>query len=55
MITAGFLSALSDIVAQKLSGIPKLQIKRLLLKVVFFLYEIGYVYLLIPRFSQLKA
>jgi peroxisomal membrane protein 2 len=39
-ITAGVLSALSDIVSQKLSGIQKLQIKRILLKVVqasFFL------------------
>ncbi|XP_042026335.1 peroxisomal membrane protein PMP22-like [Salvia splendens] len=35
MITAGVLSATSDIVAQKLSGIPKLQLKRLLLKVIF--------------------
>ncbi|KAK4398930.1 Peroxisomal membrane protein PMP22 [Sesamum angolense] len=31
----GVLSAISDIVAQKLSGIQKLQIKRLLLKVLF--------------------
>ncbi|KAL8469012.1 hypothetical protein ACS0TY_032000 [Phlomoides rotata] len=35
MITAGVLSATSDIVAQKLSGIQKLQLKRLLLKVIF--------------------
>ncbi|KAL8045967.1 hypothetical protein ABFX02_08G148700 [Erythranthe guttata] len=35
VITAGVLSAISDIVAQKLSGIKKLQIKRLLLKVLF--------------------
>ncbi|KAL0286196.1 UNVERIFIED_CONTAM: Peroxisomal membrane protein PMP22 [Sesamum angustifolium] len=35
VITAGVLSAISDIVAQKLSGIQKLQIKRLLLKVLF--------------------
>uniref|UniRef100_A0A6N2KMJ8 Peroxisomal membrane protein PMP22 n=1 Tax=Salix viminalis TaxID=40686 RepID=A0A6N2KMJ8_SALVM len=34
-ITAGVLSALSDIVSQKLSGIQKLQIKRILLKVLF--------------------
>ncbi|KAI4372300.1 hypothetical protein MLD38_010546 [Melastoma candidum] len=39
-ITAGALSATSDIVAQKLSGIPKLQLKRLLLKVLF-----GFAYL----------
>ncbi|KAL7142806.1 hypothetical protein ABFS83_08G149100 [Erythranthe nasuta] len=35
VITAGILSAISDIVAQKLSGIKKLQIKRLLLKLLF--------------------
>ncbi|XP_057764934.1 peroxisomal membrane protein PMP22 isoform X2 [Salvia miltiorrhiza] len=35
MITAGVLSAVSDIVAQKLTGIQKLQLKRLLLKVIF--------------------
>ncbi|KAH6787758.1 Peroxisomal membrane 22 kDa family protein [Perilla frutescens var. hirtella] len=35
VITAGVLSAVSDIVAQKLSGIQKLQLKRLLLKVIF--------------------
>ncbi|XP_047939848.1 peroxisomal membrane protein PMP22-like [Salvia hispanica] len=35
MITAGVLSAVSDIAAQKLSGIQKLQLKRLLLKVIF--------------------
>ncbi|KAJ6935064.1 peroxisomal membrane protein PMP22-like [Populus alba x Populus x berolinensis] len=34
-ITTGVLSAVSDIVAQKLSGIQKLQIKRILLKVPF--------------------
>ncbi|KAL6573834.1 Peroxisomal membrane protein pmp22 [Orobanche hederae] len=33
MLTAGVLSAVSDIAAQKLSGIQKLQLKRLLLKV----------------------
>ncbi|XP_068324076.1 peroxisomal membrane protein PMP22-like isoform X3 [Pyrus communis] len=33
-ITAGVLSAISDIVSQKLTGIQKLQIRRLLLKVV---------------------
>ncbi|XP_059662460.1 peroxisomal membrane protein PMP22-like isoform X2 [Cornus florida] len=33
-ITAGVLSAVSDIVAQKITGIKKLQIRRLLLKVV---------------------
>ncbi|KAK4485069.1 hypothetical protein RD792_007677 [Penstemon davidsonii] len=35
MITAGVLSAISDVAAQKLTGIQKLQIKRLLLKVIF--------------------
>ncbi|KAF7149716.1 hypothetical protein RHSIM_Rhsim02G0105800 [Rhododendron simsii] len=39
-ITAGVLSAISDIVAQKLSGIQKLQLRHLLLKVVF-----GFAYL----------
>ncbi|PON91256.1 Mpv17/PMP [Trema orientale] len=34
-ITAGVLSGLSDIVSQKLTGIQKLQLKRLLLKVLF--------------------
>ncbi|KAL9236948.1 hypothetical protein vseg_011555 [Gypsophila vaccaria] len=34
VITAGVLSAISDIVSQKLSGIQKLQIRRLLLKVL---------------------
>lgn len=34
-ITAGVLSAISDIVSQKLSGIQKIQLRRLLLKVVF--------------------
>lgn len=34
-ITAGVLSAISDIVSQKLSGIQRLQIRRLLLKVLF--------------------
>ncbi|XP_014517960.1 peroxisomal membrane protein PMP22 [Vigna radiata var. radiata] len=35
VITAGVVSAISDIVSQKLSGIQKLQLKRLLLKVLF--------------------
>ncbi|XP_031274960.1 peroxisomal membrane protein PMP22-like [Pistacia vera] len=39
-ITAGVLSAISDIIAQKLTGIQKLQLRRLLLKVVF-----GFAYL----------
>ncbi|KAH9607721.1 hypothetical protein KSS87_023890 [Heliosperma pusillum] len=34
-ITAGVITAISDIVSQKLSGIQKLQIRRLLLKVLF--------------------
>ncbi|KAI5656752.1 hypothetical protein M9H77_25545 [Catharanthus roseus] len=34
VITAGVLSAISDIVSQKLSGIQKLQVKRILLKVL---------------------
>ncbi|KAL8260269.1 hypothetical protein R6Q59_028222 [Mikania micrantha] len=39
-LTAGVLSAISDIISQKLSGIQKLQIRRLLLKVLF-----GFAYL----------
>ncbi|KAL1562486.1 Peroxisomal membrane protein pmp22 [Salvia divinorum] len=35
VITAGVISAISDISAQKLTGINKLQIRRLLLKVLF--------------------
>ncbi|XP_077253904.1 peroxisomal membrane protein PMP22-like [Tasmannia lanceolata] len=34
-LTAGVLAGISDSVAQKLSGIQKLQLKRLLLKVIF--------------------
>ncbi|XP_074272003.1 peroxisomal membrane protein PMP22-like [Silene latifolia] len=34
-ITAGVITAISDIVSQKLSGIQKIQIRRLLLKVLF--------------------
>lgn len=40
-ITAGVLSAISDVVAQKLSGIQKLQLRRLLLKVLFGLAYLG--------------
>ncbi|KAJ0811769.1 hypothetical protein HanPSC8_Chr17g0754481 [Helianthus annuus] len=40
-ITAGVLSAISDIVSQKLSGIQKLQIRRLLLKVLFGFSYLG--------------
>ncbi|KAK1426571.1 hypothetical protein QVD17_15247 [Tagetes erecta] len=39
-LTAGVLSAISDIISQKLSGIQKLQIRRLVLKVLF-----GFAYL----------
>ncbi|XP_059282447.1 LOW QUALITY PROTEIN: peroxisomal membrane protein PMP22-like [Lycium ferocissimum] len=39
-ITAAFLSAVSDIVSQKITGIKRLQIRRLLLKVLF-----GFAYL----------
>lgn len=35
MLTAGVLAGISDSVAQKLSGIPKIQLRRLLLKVLF--------------------
>ncbi|KAI3829386.1 hypothetical protein L1987_03509 [Smallanthus sonchifolius] len=34
-LTAGMLTAISDIVSQKLTGIQKLQIRRLVLKVLF--------------------
>ncbi|KAI7726854.1 hypothetical protein M8C21_020206, partial [Ambrosia artemisiifolia] len=34
-LTAGVLAAISDVVSQKLSGIQKLQVRRLLLKVLF--------------------
>ncbi|KAI9198371.1 hypothetical protein LWI28_014648 [Acer negundo] len=40
-ITAGVLSAISDIVSQKLSGIQKLQLRRLLLKVLFGVAYLG--------------
>ncbi|KAH7545720.1 hypothetical protein FEM48_Zijuj01G0123600 [Ziziphus jujuba var. spinosa] len=40
-ITAAVLSAISDIVSQKLTGIQKLQIKRLLLKVLFGAVYLG--------------
>lgn len=33
-ITAAVLSGISDTVSQKLSGIPKLQLRRILLKMV---------------------
>ncbi|KAG4990125.1 hypothetical protein AAZX31_09G005100 [Glycine max] len=35
VITAGVLSAISDVVSQKLTGIQKIQLKRLLFKVIF--------------------
>ncbi|KAD3337955.1 hypothetical protein R6Q59_027277 [Mikania micrantha] len=34
-LTAGLLSAISDVLSQKLSGIQKLQIRRIILKVLF--------------------
>ncbi|XP_047317400.1 peroxisomal membrane protein PMP22 [Impatiens glandulifera] len=40
-ITAAVLSAISDIVSQKLSGIQKLQLRRLLLKVLFGFSYLG--------------
>ncbi|VVA21563.1 PREDICTED: peroxisomal membrane [Prunus dulcis] len=40
-ITAGVLSAISDIVSQKLTGIQKLQLRRLLLKVLFGAVYLG--------------
>ncbi|KAI9123473.1 hypothetical protein K1719_004773 [Acacia pycnantha] len=35
VITAGVLSGISDVVSQKLTGIQKIQLRRLLLKVIF--------------------
>ncbi|XP_030491628.1 peroxisomal membrane protein PMP22 [Cannabis sativa] len=40
-ITAGTLAGLSDIVSQKLTGIQKLQLKRILLKVIFGVAYLG--------------
>ncbi|MCD7459176.1 Peroxisomal membrane protein pmp22 [Datura stramonium] len=40
-LTAGVLSAISDIVAQKITGIQKLQVRRLLLKVLFGVAYLG--------------
>ncbi|OIS99401.1 putative f-box protein [Nicotiana attenuata] len=40
-ITAGVLSAISDIVTQKITGIQKLQVRRLLLKVLFGVVYLG--------------
>ncbi|KAK6932755.1 Mpv17/PMP22, partial [Dillenia turbinata] len=40
-ITAGVLSAISDISAQKLTGIQKIQLRRLLLKVIFGVAYLG--------------
>ncbi|KAI3742971.1 hypothetical protein L1987_60671 [Smallanthus sonchifolius] len=54
-LTAGVLSAISDIVSQKLSGIQKLQIRRLLLKVLFgfaYLGPFGHYYHIL--FSRVK-
>ncbi|KAH6795912.1 hypothetical protein C2S51_036898 [Perilla frutescens var. frutescens] len=53
VITAGVISAISDIVAQKLSGIKKLQLRRLLLKVLFGSAYLGpfghYFYILLEK------
>ncbi|XP_076882752.1 peroxisomal membrane protein PMP22-like [Bidens hawaiensis] len=49
-LMAGVLSAISDIASQKLSGIQKLQIRRLILKVVFgcaYLGPFGHFYQLL--------
>lgn len=40
-ITAGVLTAISDSIAQKLSGIPKIQLKRLILKVLLGVTYLG--------------
>ncbi|XP_022142011.1 peroxisomal membrane protein PMP22 [Momordica charantia] len=41
IITAGVLSGISDVVSQKLTGIQKLQFKRLILKVLFGAVYLG--------------
>ncbi|KAI3676711.1 hypothetical protein L1987_86324 [Smallanthus sonchifolius] len=57
-LTAGVLSAISDIVSQKLSGIQKLQIRRLLLKVLFGFAYLGpfghYYHILLDRLFKGK-
>ncbi|XP_028755204.1 peroxisomal membrane protein PMP22-like [Neltuma alba] len=50
VITAGVLSGISDIVSQKLTGIQKIQLRRLLLKVIFgaaYLGPLGHFYHLV--------
>ncbi|KAI3466557.1 hypothetical protein Pfo_023220 [Paulownia fortunei] len=58
VITAGVLSAISDIVAQKISGTHKLQLKRLLLKVLFGSAYLGpfghYFYILLDKIFKGK-
>ncbi|KAM1091743.1 hypothetical protein FF1_019193 [Malus domestica] len=41
VITVSILSAISDIMSQKLTGIQKLQIRRLLLKVMIHIFSVG--------------
>ncbi|KAA8515526.1 hypothetical protein F0562_018863 [Nyssa sinensis] len=57
-ITAGVLSAISDIVSQKLSGIQKLQLRRLLLKVLFGFAYLGpfghFFHILLDKISKGK-
>ncbi|OMO64827.1 Mpv17/PMP22 [Corchorus olitorius] len=57
-LTAAVLSGISDTVSQKLSGIPKLQLRRLVLKMLLgfvYLGPIGhYMYLLLDKFFKGK-
>ncbi|KAL1805487.1 hypothetical protein ACET3Z_028555 [Daucus carota] len=57
-ITAGVLSAISDITSQKITGIKKLQLRRLALKVLFGLLYLGpfghYFHLLLDKLFKGK-
>lgn len=54
-ITAGVLAGVSDSVAQKLSGFEKLQMKRLLLKMVtrFYLTSLDWLYFWFCHFKSM--
>ncbi|KAK8353834.1 hypothetical protein E1A91_A05G184200v1 [Gossypium mustelinum] len=57
-ITAAVLSGISDTVSQKLSGIPKLQLRRILLKMLFGFAYLGpfghYMYMLLDKIFKGK-
>ncbi|KAE8736229.1 Peroxisomal membrane protein PMP22 [Hibiscus syriacus] len=57
-ITAAVLSGISDTVSQKLSGIPKLQLRRILLKMLFGFAYLGpfghYIYMLLDKIFKGK-